>query len=169
VDVVRAVALGRPDEGIKLAIEAIQEPIATSDSTSSRGLLRAAMGWARLVRGDTTAGIADLRTGLAVTGARPAASAAFLRFQLALALSADSRTREEGISHLRYDFNGAGIHLMPLTYLALGRTYEAAGKTDSAAVAYGRFLGLWDKADPELQGRVAEAWKALAHLTSEPR
>jgi hypothetical protein len=58
---------------------------------------------------------------------------------------------------------------MPLAYFALGRTYEAAGKADSAAMAYGRFLHLWDKADPELQGRVTEAREALARLTSEPR
>jgi hypothetical protein len=89
--------------------------------------------------------------------------------QLALALSANPRTRAEGISHLRYGFNGGAVHLLPLTYLALGRTYEAAGKSDSAAIAYRRFLRLWDKADPELQGRVTEAREALARLTSEPR
>ena len=97
------------------------------------------------------------------------AGRAFLHFQLALALSADSRTRAEGISHLRYGFNGTAFHLLPLTYLALGRTYEAADKPDSAAIAYGRFIRLWDMADPELQGRVTEAREALARLTAEPR
>jgi hypothetical protein len=153
---------------MKLATEAIRAPTEAGDSTRSRGLLRAALGWARLVEGDTAAGIADLRTGVSVTGGQ-GGGAAFLRLQLALALSADQRTRAEGISRLRYGFNGTGLHLLPLTYLALGRTYEAAGKTDSAALAYGRFLRLWDKADPELQGRVTEAREALARLTSEPR
>ena len=58
---------------------------------------------------------------------------------------------------------------LPLSYLELGRTYEAARKPDSAAIAYGRFIRLWDKADPELQDRVAEAREALQRLTSEPR
>jgi hypothetical protein len=49
----------------------------------------------------------------------------------------------------------------------LGRAYEAAGKTDSAAFAYGRFIRLWDKADPALQSRVAEAREALTRLTAE--
>jgi serine/threonine-protein kinase len=169
VDAIRAVAQGRPEEAVKRATEAIRAPISTDDSTRSRGLLRAAIGWARLVQGDTAAGISDLRTGLSVTGGPMGAASAFLRFQLALALSADPSTRAEGVSHLRYGFNGTAVHLLPLTYLALGRTYEAADKPDSAAIAYGRFLRLWDKADPELQGRVTEAREALARLTAEPR
>jgi eukaryotic-like serine/threonine-protein kinase len=168
-DAIRAIVNGRPEEGVKRATEGIQAPSATGDSTRSRGLLRAVIGWARLVQGDSADGVADLRTGLSVTGGPQGGPAAFLRFQLALALSADPRTRSEGISHLRYGFNGTGVHLLPLTYLALGRTYEAAGKSDSAAIAYGRFLRLWDQADPELQGRVTEAREALARLTSEPR
>jgi eukaryotic-like serine/threonine-protein kinase len=169
VDAIRAVGQGRPEEAVKRASEAIRAPITTDDSTRSRGMLRAAIGWARLVQGDTAEGISDLRTGLSVTGGPMGAASAFLRFQLALALSADPRTRAEGISHLRYGFNGTAVHLLPLTYLALGRTYEAADKPDSAAIAYGRFIRLWDKADPELQGRVTEAREALARLTAEPR
>jgi serine/threonine-protein kinase len=169
VDAIRAVVEGRPEEGVKRASEAIRDPALTPDSTRGRGMLRAALGWAKLTQGDTAAGISDLRTGLSVTGGLQGGAAAFLRFQLALALSADEHTRAEGISHLRYGFNGTGVHLLPLTYLALGRTYEAADKPDSAALAYGRFLRLWDKADPELQGRVSEAREALARLTAEPR
>ena len=169
VDVIRGIAEGRTKEAVERATEAIRMPAIAADSTRSRGLLRAAIGWARLVEGDTAAGVADLRTGLSVTGGPSSGPAAFLRLQLALALSADPRTRDEGISRLRYGFNSTGLNLMPLAYLALGRTYEAAGKADSAALAYGRFLRLWDKADPELQGRVTEAREALARLTSEPR
>ena len=169
VDAMRAVAQGRTEEAVARATDAIRAPISTEDSTRSRGLLRAAIGWARLVQGDTTTGISDLRTGLSVTGGPQGAASTFLRFQLALALSADPRTRAEGITHLRYGFNGTAFSLLPLTYLVLGRTYEAADKPDSAALAYGRFLRLWDKADPELQGRVSEAREALARLTAEPR
>ncbi|HUF35294.1 MAG TPA: hypothetical protein VMN37_05045 [Gemmatimonadales bacterium] len=42
-------------------------------------------------------------------------------------------------------------------------------KPDSAIAAHGRFVRLWDKADPEPQGRVAEAPEALRRLTAEPR
>jgi tetratricopeptide (TPR) repeat protein len=169
IDAIRAVAQGRTEAAVSRATDAIRAPISTEDSTRSRGLLRAAIGWARLVQGDTATGISDLRTGLSVTGGPQGAASTFLRFQLALALSADPRTRTEGITHLRYGFSGTAFSLLPLTYLVLGRTYEAADKPDSAALAYGRFLRLWDKADPELQGRVSEAREALARLTAEPR
>jgi serine/threonine-protein kinase len=169
VDAIRAVAQGRTEEAVKRATDAIRAPSTTEDSTRSRGMLRATIGWARLVQGDTADGISDLRTGLSVTGGPQSGATAFLRFQLALALAADPRSREEGIDHLRYGFNGTAVHLLPLTYLALGRTYEAADKPDSAALAYGRFVRLWDKADPELQSRVSEAREALARLTAEPR
>ena len=72
----------------------------------------------------------------------------------------------EGIRWLKYGFDLQPLYL-PLTQLALGRTYEAAGQRDSAAVAYGRFLRFWDKADPELQGRVREAREALQELSGE--
>jgi tetratricopeptide (TPR) repeat protein len=168
LDVVRALARGDAGEGIRLANEALGSPEG-ADSAKARGLLRAARGWARLVQGDTTEGVADLRAGLAATGGPRGGETAFFRLQLAVSLSTDPRTRAEGISHLRYGFSGGAIHLLPLTYLALGRAYEAAGKRDSAAAAYGRFLRLWDKADPELQGRVGEAREALQRLTAEPR
>jgi len=169
VDVIRAVIDGRAREAIRQASEAIRDSAPAADSTRSRGMLRAAIGWARLVEGDTAAGISDLRRGLSVTGGPNGGATAFLRLQLALALGATPRTRAEGIDHLRYGFNGTAVHLLPLTYLALGRTYEAGGKPDSAAIAYGRFLRLWDKADPELQGRVTAAREAIARLTAEPR
>ncbi|MFL5450053.1 MAG: hypothetical protein ACJ8AX_16000, partial [Gemmatimonadales bacterium] len=55
----------------------------------------------------------------------------------------------------------------PLTLLALGHAYEAASVPDSAKQAYSRFIKLWDKADPELQGRVREARSALEELNRE--
>jgi hypothetical protein len=135
----------------------------------NRALLEATVGWARLARGDTAGGIGGLRSGLARYGRPNTNETALLRFKLALGLAADEDSREEGISHLRYGFDNSAPYLVPLAYLALGRTYEAAGKTDSAAIAYGRFVRLWDKADPELQGRVTEAREALQRLTAEPR
>jgi hypothetical protein len=51
--------------------------------------------------------------------------------------------------------------------LALAHGYESAGQRDSAALAYARFIRLWDKADPELQGRVREAASGLQEVTAE--
>jgi hypothetical protein len=166
----RAIVQGQPDSALRIATEGMELPAETPDSARDRGLLEATGGWARLAKGDTAAGIAALRSGLAKAGGpNTAETTAFLRFQLALALAADSDTREEGIDRLRYSFDNSALYLVPLSSLALGRTYEAAGKRDSAAIAYGRFLRLWDKADPEVQGRVGEAREALQRLTAEPR
>jgi len=166
----KAIARGQAEEAIRSATEGMEAPDQSPDSTRFRGLLLATAGWARLIKGDTAAGIADMRAGLAKTGGPNTAAVTSLhRFQLALALSADPDTRGEGITRLRYGFDNADFYLTPLAFLALGRTYEAAGKADSAALAYGRFVRLWDKADPELQGRVTEAREALQRLTAEPR
>ena len=129
--------------------------------------MEAVDGWGMLLQGDSVAGIRRLRAGLD-TAASPGTTeeTAFFRFQLGLALAARPETRAEGIRWLRYGFDFQPLYL-PLTQLALGRTYEAAGQRDSAAMAYGRFVRLWDKADPELQGRVREAREALQELTGE--
>jgi len=132
-----------------------------------RGLLIAADGWGAVLQGDSAAGVARLRSGLDLAAAPGMAEeSAFLRLQLSLALAARPETRAEGIRWLRYGFDMLPLYL-PLTYLALGHTYESAGQPDSAAQAYRRFLQLWDKADPELQGRVREAADALQELSRE--
>ena len=134
-----------------------------------RGRLIAIRGWASLIAGDTAAGVRDLREGIQLAaGPGRGGATAFLRFQLALALSARPETRAEGIRWLRYGFSTSN-EFIPTGYLALGRAWEAAGERDSAALAYGRFVDLWDKADPPLQGRVEEAREALVRLSSEPR
>jgi hypothetical protein len=169
-EAMRAMARGRTDDAIRTASEGMRLPDESPDSTRNRGVLEATAGWARMAAGDTAAGIDQLRSGLAKTGGpNTAERTAFLRFQFALALAADPDTRKEGINRLRYGFDNTALYLLPLAYLALGRTYEDAKKADSAAIAYGRFVRLWDKADPELQGRVTEAREALQRLTSEPR
>lgn len=108
-----------------------------------------------------------MRSGLDLSAA-PNEESAFPRFELAMALAGRQDTRAEGIRWLTYGFETLALY-KPLTFLALGRTYEAAGKPDSAAVYYSRFLKMWDKADPELQGRVKEAREALQELAGEPR
>jgi hypothetical protein len=120
-----------------------------------------------LLQGDTVAGIRRMREGLNIAAAPGMAEeSAFLRLQLALALAARPETRAEGIRWLQYGFDHYPLYL-PLTQLALGQSYEGAGQQDSAALAYGRFLRFWDKADPELQGRVKEARDALEELSRE--
>jgi hypothetical protein len=133
------------------------------------GLLSAAHGWADLLAGDTATGLQRMRDGLedAATPGTHGATA-FLRFHYATALAARQETRTEGIRRLRHGFVAEPV-LRPLSYLELGRAYEAAGQTDSAAYAFTRFVRLWEKADPALQGKVAEAREALKRLTAEPR
>ena len=161
-----------PKRRSRKAAEGMQLPDESPDSTRNLGLLEATGGWvAHGPRATPAGGIDDLRSGLAKAGGPDSASetTAFLRFQLALALAAGpGHPRRKG-SPASGTASTTRAYLVPLAYLALGRTYEAAGKPDSAALAYGRFVRLWDKADPELQGRVAEAREALQRLTAEPR
>ena len=165
---IRMLVNGNPKEARRIVAQGMALPDKTADSVRNRGLLRATGGWARLIEGDTTGGIQELREGLVeASGPSTAERTGFLRFQLALVLAARPETRSEGIRRLRFGFDNTAVSFIPLSYLALGRTYQAAGQPDSAAVAYGRFLKLWDKADPELQGRVAEARAALAEITRE--
>jgi hypothetical protein len=145
--------------------------LATRDSrlmtSEIRGLMVAGDGLGLILQGDSVAGIRRMREGLDIAAApNMGEESAYLRLQLALALAARPDTRSEGIRWLQHGFNFLPLYL-PLTHLALGHAYEAAGQRDSAAVAYGRFLRFWDKADPELQGRVREAKEALQVLTSE--
>ena len=149
----------------------IARALAIRDSTkipaAARGMLIAGDGWGAVLQGDSADGIARMRSGLDLVAAPGAAEqTAFLRFQLAQALAARPETRAEGVRRLKYGFELEPLY-QPLTHLALGRTYEAAGQRDSAAVEYSRFLRFWDKADPELQGRVREAREGLEAVTRE--
>ena len=108
-----------------------------------------------------------MREGMDVTAAPGMAhESSFLRFQMALVLAARPESRAEGIRWLQYGFETMPL-FQPLALLALARAYESAGQRDFAAVAYGRFLRLWDKADPELQGRAREAASGLQEVTAE--
>jgi hypothetical protein len=132
-----------------------------------RGLMVAGDGLGLILQGDSVAGIRRMREGLDIAAApNMGEESAYLRLQLALALAARPDTRSEGIRWLQYGFDHLPLYL-PLTQLALGHAYEAAGQRDSAAVAYGRFLRFWDKADLELQGLVREAREALQEITGE--
>jgi serine/threonine-protein kinase len=163
-----AIIRGRRDEarrGID-ALVARRDPDVTDDL---RGQILAAQGRLLLLAGDSAAAIRRIQEGIDLA-ARPgfAGTLGVFRFELAAAMAERSDTRPEGIQRLANGFLLEPFFL-PLSYLALGRAYEAAGQRDSAAAAYGRFIRLWDRADPPLQGRVEEAREALKRLTAEPR
>ena len=165
-----SLAYGRVSEGRNHVSAGLAMPDSSPSADDLTGLLIATGGWASMLEGDTAEGIRQLRAGIdSAANPKSGDDTAILRFQLALALSARAETRAEGIRWLKYAFDTGPAYIIPLTYLALGRAYEAEGARDSATYAYGRFLKLWDKADPSLQGRVQDARDALARLTAEPR
>ncbi|HKU63324.1 MAG TPA: protein kinase [Gemmatimonadales bacterium] len=160
---------GRPAEA-RRGLDALLSAGDTLDD-QARGQAQAAQGYLMILAGDSAAGIRRMEEGIRLA-AKPgfAQALGWDRFELALAQagSGDDDTREAGIERLSNAFIQESL-VRPLSYLALGRAYEAAGRRDSAAFAYGRFIRLWDKADPPLQGRVEEAREALKRLTGEPR
>jgi TolB-like protein/tetratricopeptide (TPR) repeat protein len=156
---------GQVAEGRRLLARALAAKDSAAVPLTLRGLMIAGEGWAALLQGDSVGGIRRMRAGLDLSAASDEESA-FPRLQLALALAARPDTREEGIRWLKYGFETLPLY-KPLTLLALGHTYELAGQADSAAWNYRRFLRLWDKADPELQGRVRETREALEELLQE--
>jgi hypothetical protein len=91
-----------------------------------------------------------------------------VRLQFALGLASQAATRDEGIRLLENGFDNDFV-LTPLTFLALGRAYEAAGNRSAAADNYSQFLRLWDKADPSVQSRVQQAKEGLMRVTGEPK
>jgi hypothetical protein len=158
---------GEVGEGRRWVARSLAAGKSESIPESRRGYLVAVDGWAALLQGDSTTGLPRLREGIQmIASPREGEESAFLRFQLARTLAAAPENRTEGITWLREGFDLHPLY-QPLTHLELGRTYEAVGKTDSAALAYRKFLRFWDKADPDLQGRVTEARQALEELTRE--
>jgi TolB-like protein len=156
---------GQVAEGRRVLGRALNSRDSVGMPATIRGLIIAGDGWAQLLQGDTTGGVRRMQQGLELA-ASPNEESAFPRLELALALAARPETRAEGIRSLRYGFDNLPLY-KPLTILALGHTYEAAGQRDSAVAAYSRFVSLWDKADPELRGRVTQAREALQELTGE--
>jgi tetratricopeptide (TPR) repeat protein len=63
--------------------------------------------------------------------------------------------------------NDAG-HL-PHAYVRVGELYEQRGDWETAVEYYGRFVSLWENADPELQPWVEEVRQTIARLSAEPR
>ena len=51
----------------------------------------------------------------------------------------------------------------------LGELYEEKGQKQKALDYYGRFVDLWQKADPALQPQVREVKDRMAKLAGEPK
>ena len=129
-----------------------------------RGLQQAASGWAAILEGDTTGGLARIDAALERVGpfGGPAMTAP-VRLQRAIVLSRRPATREQGITMLRHAFP-FDPQYRPIALVAIAEALQAAGDRRGAADAYSEFLRLWEKADPSLQPRVAAAREALAAL-----
>jgi len=54
-------------------------------------------------------------------------------------------------------------------YVRVGELYEQRGDWEQAIEYYGRFVSLWENADPEMQEWVEEVRQTIARLSAEPR
>jgi tetratricopeptide (TPR) repeat protein/TolB-like protein len=140
------------------------------DMVVMRGLVKAGLGWADLIDGDTLSGLRKLDEGIEQAGYGPTATLSFaapLRFVRAATLAARPETRDRGIRLLRYGLYPWDTDYLALRYLFLGGALEEKGDRAGAIRAYSRFIRLWENADPELQPRVETARRALERLTAE--
>jgi len=149
----------------------IVDSLLASDTTKSpeflHSLLLAARGWHTVLAGDTAAGLRELGHGVRL--AAPTGGSlltATVRLQYAAILASRPDTRQQGIRLLRYGFDN-DIGFQPMAIYALARAYDAAGDKANAALEYGRFLHLWNKADDSAAPRVEEVEGALQRLTGE--
>ncbi len=154
---------GKTADGVRF-LEAAALKSADSIPAGLAELMDAARGLAQVQRGDTAAGVARMRAGLAgASGKMGPPQSAPIRFHLALVLAARPTTREEGILRLRHGF-AFDPHYDAIRHLALGRALEAKGDYAASAEAYTRYIALWEGADPEFQPQVAAAREALARV-----
>jgi hypothetical protein len=131
------------------------------------GALLGIDGLAMVARGDTARGLTIADSGLRLVGAAGGSSfIAPIQLRLALAQVGRAGTRGAGINRLRYGFTSAP-EIFPATQFYLGKAYEAAGRPDSAAMAYGQFLRLWAHADTSYQSILEDARTGLARVTGE--
>jgi len=164
-----ALSQGDAPAARKAAEEALA-PNAAVDAEAMDGLVKAGLGWADLIDGDTLSGLRKLDEGIEEAGYGMTASLPFaapLRFVRAAALAARPETRDRGIRLLRYGIYAWDTNYLALRYLLLGQALEEQGERAGAIRAYSRFVRLWENADPELQPRVETARRALERLTAE--
>ncbi|UCC73838.1 MAG: hypothetical protein JSV86_04560 [Gemmatimonadota bacterium] len=166
-----ALTRGRASQARRLAGDALAADT-TKEGNDFPLLIRAGLGWADIIDGDTVGGLQLLRSSLEEAGYAQGPLLMVnqpLRLALTATLAAYPDTREEGIRRLRYAHSDGELVFWALHYLALGQALEAEGDGAGAITAYSQFIRLWEKADPELQPRVETARRALERLAAEAR
>jgi tetratricopeptide (TPR) repeat protein len=131
------------------------------------GALYGVQGLALVAQGDTARGIAVLDSARVLMGGTNAVNFVTpIEMRYAMLLSSMPTTRRRGINHLTYGFSETG-QVYPIVQYYLGRAWEAEGRLDSAAVAYSRFLRLWNNADSLYQPMLAQARDAVERASTE--
>ncbi len=163
-----ALSQGRVAEGRREGQRLLADT--AGDRSVPNPLVRAALGWADIIEGDTLGGLRQLRAGLEEAGYGMTAALKLgqpLRFAFISTLAAYPQTRAEGIRRLRAGFTFGDVTYLAFRYLLLGQALEADGDAAGAVQAYSQFIRLWDQADPELQPLVETARRGLERLRSE--
>jgi tRNA A-37 threonylcarbamoyl transferase component Bud32/TolB-like protein len=88
-------------------------------------------GLAQIVQGDTTTGLAQVESNLRTAASFITSMTVAVQLRYALILAENDATRDDGINRLRYGF-WYSPELLPILDFYLARTYESAGKADSA-------------------------------------
>lgn len=171
----------RPAAAYWLAIEAIsrsdvatvERHIATITADTARGFVRPEMlaalrGWTTAARGDTLAGIQQMKHALVDLGygAGGQGPTTPLRIILGMLQVTQPGTRDEGFHRLSRIVTQEG-GTVAFVVAPLAEAYIAAGRIEDAKVLYARFLALWKDADPELRPRVEAVEQALTRITAE--
>ncbi|MGD8866772.1 MAG: tetratricopeptide repeat protein [Gemmatimonadales bacterium] len=160
-----ALSAGRSEEARAVA----EQALATVElSAKFENFFRAALGWARIIEGDTVAGLEQLQSGLEAAGYIGDLQASGpLRFALAVIQASRDETRAEGIRRLKNGLWFGDVVYFAPAYLHQAQALEQAGERVGAAQAYAQFIHLWEGADRELQAQVEAARRALERLSAE--
>jgi len=166
--------MGGPDKARAMIGRYRTEMTDTSLRRVQESALHHALGEIALAEGKPLDAVAEYRRGdVASDGAPSSECAGCLAFDVARAYDAARRPDSAAAYFERYlatPFWGrASLELDPVRVPAirerLGQLYESMGNTDKAAENYRAFVELWKNADADLQPRVADARKRIAHLT----
>jgi TolB-like protein len=129
-------------------------------------VLEALQGWELILGGDTRAGLETIRRGIQAAEYSGGATSNLtpLLFHVAVHLTRDDATRDEGIRRLEaIRLRAEPVYRVPASF-ALAEAYHAHGNRDAAARHYADVVRLWDQADDSLQPTVDAARRALAGL-----
>ena len=153
--------------GVRRALPRIAQA-SVADTALRSQLVHAGAGFARMLEGDTVAGLREVEAVLEGAGFIPGTplEAVWERWLARAALHAD--TRERSLAILARPWPGSPVFDVVREY-DLARALEAAGRRAEAEAAYRRFANALSDADPELgaQPRVRQA-RAVPRRTAAP-